>query len=106
MIRGTTPDYLLTIAGYDLTDKTVYVTIKQDSAVITKTGEQLDVTADSEGTTIAVTLTQRDTLQLHEGKAEVQVRFIDSDGVALATNRADLTVDKVLLERVIAYAGN
>lgn len=106
MIRGTTPDYLLTIEGYDLTNKTVFVTIRQGSTIITKSGDQLTISVDGEKTTIAVTLTQLDTLRLSVGKAEVQVRFIDSNGVARATDRAELTVDKVLLERVIAYAGD
>ena len=106
MIRGTTPDYLLTIDEYDLTDKTVFVTIRQGPTVITKSGNQLTITVDGEKTIIAFTLTQWDTLQLSDGKAEVQVRFIDSNGVARATERAELIVDKVLLERVITYAGN
>ena len=103
MIRGTTPDYILTIDGYDLTDKTVYVTISQGHKKLTKTGNELSVSADAEGSTITFRLSQRDTLGLSVGAAEVQVRFIDSSGMAFATETATITVSKVLLERVISY---
>lgn len=106
MIRGTTPDYILSIDGYDLSDKTVYVTIRQNNVRLTKTGDEISVASDGSGSTIAFMLTQRDTLQLKEGTAEVQVRFIDSAGTAYATEIANITVNRVLLERVIAYDEN
>lgn len=106
MIRGTTPDYVLTLDGVDLSDKTVFVTIRQCSKRLTKSGDELSVAVDESGSTIAFSLTQQDTLLLDVGNASIQVRFIDADGVARATNIAQLTVDKVLLERVIEYADN
>lgn len=106
MIRGTTPDYLLTLDGVDLAGQTVYVTIGQGHRKLTKTGDDLTVTTDEHGSSIAFSLSQEDTLGLSAGSASVQVRFIDSDGVAQATEKAVLTVDDVLLEKVIAYADN
>ena len=106
MIRGTTPDYLLNIDGYDLSDKTVYVTIRQNNTRLTKTGDELSIAVDENGSTIALLLSQKDTLQLKEGSAEIQVRFIDSNGTAYATEIATITVSRVLLERVIAYDKN
>ncbi len=103
MIRGTTPDYILTIEGWDLTDKTVFVTIRQNGTQLTKTGVELSIATDDNGSTIAFMLSQKDTLSLQEGNAEVQVRFIDSDGVALATEIAPIQVKRVLYERVIAH---
>ena len=102
MVRGTTPDYILTVQGYDLTDKTVYVTIRQGQKQITKT-DDLSIAYSEGATTIAFSLTQEETLALAEGSASVQVRFIDSEGMALATNIKQLQVRKVLLERTIAY---
>lgn len=106
MIRGTTPDYILTIDGYDLSDKTVFVTISQNGQKLTKTNSELSIAADESGSTIAFVLSQRDTLRLKVGSAEVQVRFIDADGTAWATEIATLTVSKVLLERVIEYGND
>lgn len=106
MIRGTTPDYVLTLDGVDLSDKTVYVTIAQSNKKLTLTGEQLSVTVTAEGSEIAFTLSQEDTLKLSIGEATVQVRFIDETGHAEATEIASLTVKRVLLERVIKYADN
>lgn len=103
MIRGTTPDYILTIEGYDLTDKTVYVTIESNRKKITKKGDQLSIAYDGTASAIAFTLTQQDTLFLAEGRAAVQVRFIDDTGKARATEIGMLTVNKVLLEKVISY---
>ena len=103
MIRGTTPDYILTIEDWDLTDKTVFVTIRQGGTQLTKSGAELSIAANAGGSTVAFSLTQWDTLRLRVGTAEVQVRFIDSAGVAYATEIASITVNRVLLERVIAY---
>ena len=41
---------------------------------------------------------------MNAGSASVQVRFIDSDGVAQATEKAVLNIEDVLLEKVIVYA--
>ena len=104
MIRGTTPAYTLTIAGYDLTQMTVFVTVRgQYGTLVTKTGDALTVTADATGSTIAFRLTQEETLALTVGRAEVQVRFIDANGIALATEIAPVTVERVLLGGVIEY---
>ena len=104
MIRGTTPDYILTLAGVDLTGQTVYVTIRQGYTVLTKTNDELSIVTDAEGSTIAFSLSQQDTLGLSEGAAEIQVKFIDSTGDVQATEIASISVDKALLERVIEYA--
>ena len=106
MIRGTTPDYILTLDGVDLSEQTVYVTIKQCQKLLTKTGDELTIAVDETGSTISFALTQEDTLGLSPGSASIQVRFIDSEGVARATDTAALNVEKVLLERVIEYDDN
>lgn len=106
MIRGTTPDYILRVKGVDLTDKTVYVTIAQGSKKVTMTGDELGIAAEDEDSVISVRLSQIQTLSLREGKAQIQVRFIDSEGTAKATNISEVSVSPVLLEKVIEYDGN
>lgn len=105
MRRGTTPDYVLSISGYDLTDQSLYVTIAQYANKITLTGERLTVTYDSETniTSIVFSLTQEETLAFKSGNVEVQIRFIDADGVAQATEIKLLPVLPVLFEEVIEY---
>ena len=105
MRQGTTPTYTLTISGYDLTDKTVYVTVSSRGKKITKTNDDLSIAYSEGASTIAFQLSQEDTLSLGLGQAEVQVRFIDSTGNAKATNIANLTVERILLPGVITYDG-
>lgn len=111
MRRGTTPDYILTVPGQDLRGSAVYVTISQEGAQVTLTGERLAVEAaavgdDTPATTIAFRLTQRETLDLRAGQASVQVRWIEADGTAQATEIGTIGIMPVLLEEVIDYAGN
>lgn len=103
MRRGTTPLVSLVVYGYDLTDCAVYATIRQGTNIITKTGEALTIEAVGNDTAVTFGLTQQDTLGLTKGKANVQIRWIDADGVALATDIADIQIDGILLEGEIAY---
>ena len=102
MIRGTTPDYILTVDA-DLSDKTVYVTISQLRTRLTLTGDDLSIATDESGSTIAIRLTQQQTLGLAVGKAEVQCKFIDENGIVRATDIQPIIVDRALLERVVEY---
>lgn len=103
MIRGTTPDYILTVKGEDLTDKAVYVTFEQSGRRLTMTGNELGIDCDGTDSAIAIRLSQQQTLSLRDGAAKVQVRFISEDGTAKATEIKEVTVRRVLLEGVIQY---
>lgn len=103
MIRGTTPDYILTIPGYDLTSASVYVTIAQGPRKLTLTGDEITVTASGSDTEITFRLSQANTLYLSEGKAEIQVKWIDSEDTVMATEIASIDVRRALLKREIAY---
>ena len=106
MIRGTTPIYTLTIDGYDLTEYTVYVTIRNNTT-ITLTGDRPSIASSGSGQTLASAvvfeLTQEETLALKTGAGMVQMRFIDQSGTALATDIAQIRIEPVLYERVIEY---
>lgn len=58
MRQGTTPTFTLTVNGYDLTDKTVFVTIKGRGKSITLTGERLSIAFENDISVIAFMLTQ------------------------------------------------
>ena len=85
---------------------TVYVTIQSVfGQQITKTGDDLTITSDNTGSVIVFMLTQEETLRLSEGDASIQVRFINSDGIAMATNIAPIQIKRILLPGVITYQG-
>lgn len=106
MRQGTTPAYLVKVVGWDLTDKTVLVTLRDvRKEEVTKTGSDLTVTFDGENSLIAFKLSQEDTFALHVGKVELQVRFIGSNGNAYATDVVKVDQRNVLLKKVIRYDG-
>lgn len=115
MRRGTTPDFILTVEGRDLTDKTVFVTLAQDRKKITKTNDEIEIetvivdrgqASERTDSVISFSLTQEETLGFKEGDTEVQVRFIDSDDYAEATEIVSVEIGAVLLEKVIEYDGD
>ena len=107
MIRGTTPTFTFTIVNetVDLTEaENVYVTIRQGSKEITKTGEDLEVAAR----TVNVFLNQEESLSLSETvQAEVQINWTYLDPIdntivrRAATKVKSVSVTKQLLKRVI-----
>lgn len=103
-VRGTTPDYVLTLEGYDLSGKTVFVTLAQGGIKNTLTGDRLTIVANEDGSTVAFSLSQAETLRLRAGDAEVQLKCIDERGHVDASGTGRLTIDRALLEREIAYA--
>lgn len=103
-IRGTTPDYILTVKGVDLRGMSVIVTIRQGNRELDKGTGDLLITSDGTDSVIALTLSQEDTLYLQEGAAAVQVKFIDVENVARGTDIQTINVNRALYERVIEYA--
>ena len=103
-IRGTTPVYSVEVFDYDLTDKTVYVTIAQGNRKLTLAGDRLTIGAGADGSTIVFRLSQDETLAMKEGSADVQVKTIDSGGHVDGTGMGTITFEKALLDKVIAYA--
>ena len=103
MYQGTTPTYLLKIDGYDLTDKRVFVTIQGKFKRVTKTDDDLTITYEENVSAIAFGLTQEETLGFEPGAVKMQVRFIDANGIALATEVSEIEVKPVLFRKVIAY---
>ena len=108
MIRGSTPEFMATLTGYDLTDKRIYLTIEQHGQErFTLTNEDVEITVDTSGetpvSTIALELTQEQTLALEEGLAHMQMRIIERGGHVDPTEIATLYVGRTLNERVISY---
>ena len=95
--RGTTPTFSLTLTDVDLTQAdSVYVTFAQGRTVITKTGDDLTVSA----TAIEVALSQEETLRFYSGHVQIQANWIVS-GLRFATDIAQYAFTRQLLQEVL-----
>ena len=104
MRRGTTPTIVINVIGETFQGSKLYVTLEQKEHELTKTGEDVVVTVTGENTsTVAVYLTQQETLAFSSGPASVQIRWIDSGGTAQASPIKKIDVDPILLEGEIEY---
>lgn len=102
--RGTTQDVRITIKGYDLTGCDIFVTFTQGGAKkLTKTS-MTSVSYANSVSTIVVTLSQEETLYFDENKSgKIQVRWINSEGVAKKTKTATFDADECLYEAVLEW---
>lgn len=106
MINYTTPSITLEVEGADLTTQDVYVTIVQGSVELTKSGTALTISYDSQKdiSTIIFVLSQEESASFAFSKsAQLQVNFINASGVRDATEIAQISVLRNLLDEVIAY---
>lgn len=103
MVRGTTPEYVLSVSGADMTGSTILVTIAQGAYNMTLGDDRLNVTYNESTNSSIITfrLTQQETLKLKTGKAQVQVKFADNNGYVEATDIGEIIVLPVLNEDVI-----
>ena len=98
MRRGTTPTNTFTV-DVDLRQATaLYVTYKQNSRVIL---EKTLADATITETSVAVTLTQEETLAFGKGTVSIQIRAKFVDGVAIASNIITANVNAILKDGVI-----
>lgn len=102
MRRYTTPTMELVVQGIDLTASDVYVTMRQQGRELTI--ENADVALDGEDTIITFSLTQEQSATFREGRARLQVNWLDADGRRNATNIAAVEVAGNLLERTVGDA--
>lgn len=111
MIRGTTPTITLTVDGYDLTEKSVEIYIREkgsDGEPLTWTEEDqaVDIQYANEKTSIYLTLSQEETLGMKAGRSyQVQVRWIGDDGTAEATEKESFTLGDIMKDAEIEYRG-
>ena len=100
MYRGTTPDLEINVGDIDLSTVTdLWLTLSQHGEVkINKTLEDLTI----DGSTVSCTLTQEETLSLKAHSSTLmQMRFLTSDGEAMATPIVKVPVEAILKEGVI-----
>ena len=103
MIRYTTPLLILRVPT-KIEDADVFVTIKQNSVVISQKIDYDDISYDDETTVINVFLNQEQTSQFHANTfASIQVNWITSDGQRDATIKKKIDITDNLLDREIQY---
>lgn len=98
--RGTTPTFRHTFTeeALDLTTaNNVYVTYKQGTKSLTKTGEDIEV----EPKAVTVYLTQKETLTFKEGTLESQVNWTGANGRRAASKVKGIELEKQLLDKVV-----
>lgn len=98
--RATTPTLTLTFTDetLDLTTASgVYVTLAQNNVSITKTNEDIVVSPKQ----VVVLLSQEETLRFLDGKVEIQVNWIFSNGKRACSDVQIIQMSKQLLKEVI-----
>lgn len=101
MRRYTTPTLELVVEGIDLTASDVYVTLSQQGTEVTTRADADDMSCDGADTTIVVAYTQEQTASLAEGRAKVQVNWVDAESRRNATDVASVKVTGNLLGRTV-----
>lgn len=97
--KGTQPDFTLTFGEYDLTEATnIHVTFTSGSTKITKSGEDLDVSAHQ----IVVYMTQEESLSLAVGQLKIQANWI----VNGRRKGTDVSYDDVTQQTYMEMIGN
>ena len=111
MRQGTTPIVTLDVEQ-NFDGSNVYVTIDQNGTQVTKSSRnsnEVEITKhyDDKGefthSTVAVYLSQNDTLGFEVGAARVQIRWVDFVGDAFATDISSFGIGESLLQEVITY---
>ena len=99
MIRGTTPTFILTVDGVDLTmAKNVYVTFAQRNTKLTKTGQDIEVSSGQ----VEVYFSQAESLKFSTGAIMIQMNWTYDDGSRACTDIVSTDVGKNLEEGVLA----
>ena len=100
--QGTTPYLSLLIPGYNLSDAgAIMFTVKHKAGTLDIAEDPIDVTADTDGSTLIVHLTQEETLGVAPGIAPFQLRWRDSDGESYITRPQNVNWLEAIYKEVI-----
>lgn len=106
MHQGTTHILTLEVEDVDLTGKTVQVSLRTVTGkLIEKTNPDLYIGSITNGSAIAITLSQEETLALPHGPIRIQVRWIDENGNAGVSDVGYVDVQGILTDNMITYGG-
>lgn len=109
MYRGTTPNIVIKVnSDLDLSTMTeIWVTVKNKSGEVNYAMSDGGVVLDTEEKTLTVLMSQEDTLAFQTcgslmGKVELQVRMLDENDLAYASNIKEIELLRILKDGVIA----
>lgn len=103
MRRYTTPTIALLVEDRELFGTQMYVTIKQGSRTITVPYDEMTQEQTDTGVMLTVDLTQLQTAGFDPGRAQIQVNWLDADGLRGATEIAFITITDNLLTQTMAW---
>lgn len=96
--RGTTPQVTCNVSGIDLTQFACYVSIgSTNHPKVTISGDAVSVSYDGTDSAVTFTMTQAQTLALHEGQTSVQLRAV-KNGHAVASGEVRCDVLPIILD--------
>ena len=109
MYRGTTPNIVIKVnSDLDLSTMTeIWVTMKNKSGEVNYAMSEGGVVLDADEKTLTVLMSQEDTLAFQTcgslmGKVELQVRMLDENDLAYASNIKEIELLRILKDGVIA----
>ena len=109
MYRGTTPNIVIKVnSDLDLSTMTeIWVTVKNKSGEVNYAMSDGDVVLDADEKTLTILMSQEDTLAFQTcgslmGKVELQVRMLDENDMAYASNIKEIELLRILKDGVIA----
>lgn len=104
MIRGTTPSITFVIEdeGFDFENiDDVWITVADYFTKKTYKHSEGNISIEPELKSISAILTQEDTLTFVEGNIDVQIRLVDKNGLAFASDIFKTTMKHILEGGVI-----
>ena len=105
--RGATPTFDFILEGVNLDDAAnVYVSFDYYGGVLTKSGEEVEVSAEETEpgeytSTVSVFLSQTETLAFHVGETKVQVNWTYPDGSRGSSEIGSVSFGKQILGEVV-----
>lgn len=104
MFRGTTPAITVHITSqFDFSAiSEVWITLKTWETEKTFKYSEADVVINKSDKTLTVNLSQEDTLAFEDGEVELQVRVVDRNRLAYATDVFVLEMKRILKDGVIS----
>ena len=102
MRQGSTPTLMIKIKKHDLSNAAaIVVTFRQGAKLYNFEADRLTVVASGDASTLALTLTQEETLAMRPGGLTLQVRWVNTDGEAFTTDVASVSNLEALYKEVI-----
>lgn len=106
MYQGTNPTLILPVEKVDLTNQTVQVAFRDATGNITiRSTPDIDIVYEDGTSFIFIPFSQEQTLQMPAGVCQIEVRSINTQGLATISYIASMDVIGSMTKNVISYQG-